>query len=123
MQTTGRKLAVVAAMTVSLALGMTGLSQASTTNTSPGAGATQISAATSTSVAADCRWKVTENGAQVWAKNGRGEWYPHHKKEVGSTVIGPPYERAPEWVKVYLGVGGEGLMKRWHLRLKSGPCG
>jgi hypothetical protein len=121
MHTTGRKLAVVTVMTVSLALGTTELSQASITNASPEP--TQISATASTPAAADCRWKVTENGAQVWAKNGRGEWYPHHKKEVGSTVIGPPYERGPEWVKVYLGVGGEGLMKRWNLRLKSGSCG
>jgi hypothetical protein len=117
-----RKLTVIAAMTISLTLGMTGLGQASTTNTSSSAGAPQISVATATSAAVDCRWEVTTNGAQVWAKNGRGEWYPHHKKEVGSTVIGPPYERGPEWVKVYMGVGGEGLMKHWDLRLKSGPC-
>jgi hypothetical protein len=121
MYATARNLATVAAITSSLAFGMTGLSQASTVKTGPAA--TSISAATSTSVAANCRWKVTTNGAQVWAKNGRGEWYPHHKKEVSSVVIGPPYERGPEWVKVYLGAGGEGLMKRWDLRLKSGPCG
>jgi hypothetical protein len=71
--------------------------------------------------AAGCVWRVTDNGAPVWAKNGHGDWYIHHRKEKGSWVKGPEGER-PDWVKVYMGAGGEGLMDRWDLRLISGRC-
>jgi hypothetical protein len=71
--------------------------------------------------AANCVWRVTDNGAPVWAKNGHGDWYVHHRKEKGSRVKGPAGE-GPDWVKVYLGSGGEGLMYRWNLRLRSGGC-
>jgi hypothetical protein len=73
------------------------------------------------SAATDCVWRVATNGAPVWAKDGHGNWYVHHRKEIGSRARGPGGE-GPDWVKVYMGAGGEGLMGRWDLRLRSGPC-
>ncbi len=79
--------------------------------------------AAAVATASDCLW-VTRRPAAVYAKNGHGQWYHHHTVPRSTDVRGPSGhvpEGRKNWVRVYMGVGGEGLMRRKDLWLR-GAC-